>query len=190
MCSQINNEFLSYLPILISWHHITLLSIVNPFDLSKLRFLVSKMINLRTLDLTYDFYYTTKYDSKKLNIVDLLNDTSLCKMLMSNGLQKLHLDACWKHPDTTEIASLIIKQLPHLKIIELNCYNVQVPETLHILMSGLPELNFIVFDSYCGGVNELHSELRDLQKSNMRTYRMEHCDPLPGYALGALYVWL
>jgi hypothetical protein len=109
---------------------------------------------------------------------------------MSNGLQKLYLYTELEHPGTTEIASLIVKQLPHLKIIELNCHNRQVPETLHILMSDLLELNFVIFHGYLSNVNELHSKLRDLQKSNMRAYRMEYCEPLPGYGDGALYVWL
>ena len=191
MRSQINNEFVSYLPILISWNHITFLTVKNPFDLSQLRSLVSKMINLRTLKLYYDSYRISEYNSKKkVNIIDLLNDTSLCKMLMSNGLQKVLVDTDLEHPDTTEIASLIIKQLPHLKIIEFNCHNAKIAETIHILMGGLPELNFISFDSYFGDVNKLHSKLCDLQKYNMRTYRLEHGDPLPGYGVGAIYVWL
>jgi hypothetical protein len=92
--------------------------------------------------------------------------------------------------DMTDIASLIVKQLPHLKIIELNCHNRQVPETIHILMNGLPKLNFIIFHGGLRSVNELHSELRDLQKCNMRAYQMEYCNPLPYYEVGALYVWL
>jgi hypothetical protein len=110
---------------------------------------------------------------------------------MSNGLQKLCINADSIHPDTTEIASVIVKQLPHLKIIELNCHNQQVPETLHILINGLLKLNFIMIDSHFGGINKLHSELRDLQKYNiMRVYRIEYCDLLLINGLGALCVWL
>jgi len=108
---------------------------------------------------------------------------------MSNGIQKLSLYTDWKHPDTIEIASLIVKQLPHLEIIELNCFNSEVPETLHILMNGLPKLNFIIFHGDLRSTNELHSKLRDLQKHNIRAYRMEYCNPLP-YGPAVLYVWL
>jgi hypothetical protein len=187
--SQINNEFLSYLPYIISWHQITSLRIENPFDLFQLRFLVSKMINLRTLELDYDFYRDSEDNLKNLNIIDLLNDTSLCNMLMTNGLQKLSLVTDWKHPDTIEIASLIVKQLSHLEIIELTCFNREVPETLHILMNGLPKLNFIIFRSGLRNKNELHSKLGDLQKHNIRAYRMEYCNALP-YGAAVLYVWL
>ncbi len=188
--SQIINEFLSYLPNIISWHQITLLRIENPFDLFQLRFLVSKMINLRTLELDYDFYRDSEDNLKNLNIIDLLNDTSLCNMLMSNGLQKLSLVTDSEHPDTIDIAYLIVKQLPHLEIIELNCCNSEVPETLHILMNGLTKLNFIIFQGALRSTNDLHSKLRDLQKYNIRAYRMEYCNVIPYHGTAVLYVWL
>lgn len=190
MGSQINNEFLFSLPNIISWHQITSLRIVSPSDLIQLRFIVSKMINLRTLELDYDFYRNSEHVSKKLNIIDLLDDTSLCNMLTSNGLQKLSLDTPSENTDTIDIAPLIVKQLPHLEIIKLNCYNRQVPETLHILMNGLPKLNFVIFHGELADVNELHSKLRDLQKYNMRAYRIDYCNPFPHYGIAVLYVWL
>jgi hypothetical protein len=108
---------------------------------------------------------------------------------MSNGLQKLSLVTDSEHPETIDIACLIVKQLPHLEIIELNCFNKEVPETLHILMNGLPKLNFIIFHGFLRSTNELHSKLRDLQKHNIRAYRMEYCNLSP-YDGAVLYVWL
>jgi hypothetical protein len=46
----------------------------------------------------------------------------------------------------------------------------------------------ITQDGGLRSVNELHSKLRDLQKYNMRAYRMEYFDPLPYYGAEALYV--
>jgi hypothetical protein len=54
---------------------------------------------------------------------------------MSNGLQKLHLYTDWEYPYMIGIASLIVKRLPPLQIMELNFHSSQVPETLHILMN-------------------------------------------------------
>jgi len=53
------------------------------------------MIHLRTVQLNYHL----DYDSNKHKLIDLLNDTSLCNILMSNGLQKLHLYTDWEYPD-------------------------------------------------------------------------------------------
>jgi hypothetical protein len=182
-CSEIKDEFLSYLPT-ISLHQITSLKIDDPLDLCQLRLLLSKMINLRTLQLNYYFNYNLDDDSNKQYLIDLLNDTSLCTIHMSNGLQKLHLYTDWKYPDMIGIAFLIVKGLPHLQIIELNCHNNQVPETLHILMNGLSKLTFLIFH----GRNEQLSKMRDLQKYSTRAYRMEFYNELAGDKM--LYVWL
>lgn len=190
MASEINNEFLSYLPITISWHHITSLNIHNPFDLSQLRFLVSNMTHLRTLELNHDDNRISEFDSKDINIIDLLNDTSLCNTLMSHGLQRLNLDTNGNHPGTTDIASLIVKQLPHLKIIEFNCHNEQALQTLHILMNDLLQLSFIIFHCPLTSIGGLHSNLSDLQTYNGRAYRMEYTNAFPWVEAGTLYVWL
>ncbi len=76
------------------------------------------------------------------------------------------------------IAFLIVKGLPHLQIIELNCHNSQVPETLYILMNGLPKLTFLIFHGSWRGRNQQHSKMRDLQKYSAGTYQMEYYDEL------------
>jgi hypothetical protein len=191
--SEMNNKYLSYLPTIISWHKITSLRIADPLDLCQLRLLVSKMINLRTLELYYHFNRNSDVDSNQQNLVDLLCDTSLCNMLMSNGLQKLELYTDWEYPDMIGIASLIVKQLPHLKIIELNCHNSrnsQVPEALHILINGLPKLNFLIFHGGLTGGNQQHSKMHDLWKNSTRAYRMEYYNPLITIDESVLYLWL
>jgi hypothetical protein len=186
--SQIKDEFLSYLPTISSLDQITLLKIDDPLDLCQLRLLLSKMINLRTLQLNYHFDYDFDDDSNKQYLIDLLNDTSLCNILTSNGLQKLHLYTSWKYPDMINIAFLIVKGLPDLQIIELNCRNSQLPETLHILMNGLPKLAFLIFHGSRRDRNQQHPKMRDLQKYSTRAYRMEYYDELSGERM--LYVWL
>ena len=192
--SEMNDKYLFYLPTLILWHKITSLTIHDPSDLYQLRLLVSKMINLRTLELCYHFNYSSDANSNKQNLIDLLNDTSLCNILMSNGLQKLNLDTNGKYPDMIEnIASLIVKQLPHLQIIELRLHdsqNIQVPEGLHILINGLPKLNFLIFHGSLRGGNEQHSKMRDLWKNSTRAYRMECYNPLIIIGASILYLWL
>ncbi|CAF4449017.1 unnamed protein product [Rotaria sp. Silwood2] len=187
--SQINDEFLSYLPTVVSWHQITSLTIGDPSDLCQLGLLLSKMIHLRSLELHYHFDYDFDDDSNKQNLIHLFNDTSLCNILMSNGLQKLHLYTNWDYPDIISIAYLIVKQLPQMEIIELNCHNSsQVPETLHILMNGLPKLNFIIFHGFLTGENQQESKMRDLQKHCRRAYRMEYRGSLTDVTI--LNIWL
>jgi hypothetical protein len=191
--SEMNDKYLSYLPTIISCHQITTLAIDDPLDLCQLRLLVSKMINLRTLELYYHFNHKSDADSNKQNLIDFLNDTSLCNMLMSNGLQKLNLYTNWEYPDMIGIASLIVKQLPHLQIIELNCgnsRNSQVLQALHILINGLPKLNFLIFHGGLRGGNQQHSKMRDLWKNSTRAYRMECYNPLITIDEPVLYFWL
>lgn len=190
IASEISNEVLSYLSNTISWHHITLLTLWNPFDLSQLRFLVSNMIHLRTLQLHYDDSRISEHNSENIDIIGLLNDTSLCTTLMSNGLQRLNLHINSDHSDTTDFASLIVKQLSHLKILEFNCFNSQILQTLHILMNSLLQLSFVIFHCPLTNIDELHAGLSDLQTCHGRACRMEYTNELHWDAGGTLYVWL
>lgn len=186
IASEINNEVLSYLSNTISWHHITLLTIWNPFDLSQLRFIVSNMIHLRTLEFHYNDSRISEHNSENTDIISLLNDTSLCNTLMSNGLQRLNLHINSNHSDATDFTSLIVTQLPHLKIIELNCFNSQLHQTLHTLMNGLLQLSFVIFHCPLTTIDELYSDLPD----NGRPCRMEYTNEFHWDAGGTLYVWL
>ncbi|CAF4641879.1 unnamed protein product, partial [Rotaria socialis] len=187
--SQANLEFLSYLLTIVSCRQITSLTIYNSFDLYQLRLLLSKMIHLRTLELFYQFDYDLDDERNAQNVIKLFNNTSLCNILMSNGLKKLHFYTNWECPDTIGIVSLIVKQLPHLEIMELNCHNgSQVPEILHILINGLPKLNFIIFHGVLTGENEQESKMRDLPNHCKRAYRME--DLREHINAPILHVWL
>ncbi|CAF3595229.1 unnamed protein product [Rotaria sordida] len=128
-------------------------------------------------------------ERNKQNVIKLFNDTSLCNILMSNGLKKLHFYTDWQYSDMIGIVSLIVKQLPHLEIIELNCHDgSQVPETLHILINGLPKLNFIIFHTLLTGENEQESKMRDLPNRCKRAYRLENLRELAHATI--LHVWL
>ncbi|CAF0752192.1 unnamed protein product [Rotaria sordida] len=187
--SQTNDECLSYLLTIVSCQQITSLTIDDPFDLCQLRLLLSKTIHLRTLELLYYFDYDLDDERNKQNVIKLFNDTSLCNILMSNGLKKLHFYTDWQYPDIIGIVSLIVKQLPHLEIIELNCHDgSQVPETLHILINGLPKLNFIIFHTLLTGENEQKSKMRDLPNRCKRAYRLENLRELAHATI--LHVWL
>ncbi len=186
--SQIRDEFFFYLPTICSLHQITSLETDDAFDLCKFRLLLSKMINLRTLQLNYHFDYNLDNDSNKQYLMDVFNDNSLCTILMSNGLQKLHLYTNDKYPDMIGIVSLIVKGLPHLQIIELSCHNSQVPETFDILMNGLPKLSFISFHGSYENINQWYPKMRDLQEYSTRIYRMEYYNESAGDRM--LYVWL
>ena len=190
---EMDDKYLSYLSTIISWYKITSLSIHDPLDLCQLRLLVLKMINLRTLELSYHFDRNSNDDSYQQNLIDLFNDTSLCNMLMSNGLQKLHLYSRQVYPDMIGIASLLVKQLPHLQIIELSCHNHcdrQILEALHILINGLSKMNFIILHSGLTGKNQRHSIMHDPWKNSMRTYRIEYYIPSITIDETIVYFWL
>jgi hypothetical protein len=190
--SEMNVKHLSYLSMIMSWHQVTLLDITNQLDLCQLRLLASKMINLRILTVLYQ-HHSNPDDLNQQNLIDFLSDTSLCNMLMTNGLQRLNLYANHSFSDMIGIASLIVQQLPHLKIIELNCHNsrsIQIPETLHILINGLPKLNFIIFHGGLTGGDQQYSKMRDLSKNSTRTYQMKTYNPEIVFNLPMLYLWL
>jgi len=112
---------------------------------------------------------------------------------MSNGLEKLYIYTNWEYPNMIDIASLIVKQLPELRIIKFSCQNdsnSQVPEALHILINGLSKLNFLIFHGGLRGGNEQHSKMHDLKKNSMRDYRMECYIPLITIDEPVLYLWL
>ncbi|CAF4472379.1 unnamed protein product [Rotaria sp. Silwood2] len=72
----------------------------------------------------------------------------------------------------------------------MNGVNNQVPEALHILINGLPKLNFLIFRGGLTGGNQQHSKMRDLWKNSTRAYRMECYNPLINIDESILYLWL
>ncbi|CAF3946870.1 unnamed protein product [Rotaria sp. Silwood2] len=161
-CSdEINDEFLHFSPPLVHWNQVTSLDISQPFNSNHLHLLFSKLINLRTFEL----HYTSKYDDNNLNeniFIDLLNDTSLCNMLMSNGLRQLNLFTIWKQSNLLDIAYLIVDRLLDLKIIKLNGYDDKLIEVSHIFINGLSKLSFLTITG-CYKHGKLYDiRLRDL----------------------------
>ena len=184
-----NDDVFSHLTKTNSWHQITSLFIDDPLDLYQLRLVLSQMINLRTLQLCYTFDYDSDNDLNNQKIINLLSDTSLCRMLMSNGLQKLIFYADCEDQNMINIASLIVKQLPHLQIIELMAdTHDQLPEILYILISGLSKLNFIIIHGGYKSLGVLHPEIHDLRKKITRPYRIDYHDSVIEASM--LYVWL
>ncbi len=109
---QMNEEFLSFSLPIVPWHQITTLSIGEPFNRNHLHLLFSQATNLRTLELHYRAVYDCRYYLKEETLIDLHNDSSLCNMLISNGLRQLNLFIVWQQPNllestkTTNISSL------------------------------------------------------------------------------------
>ncbi|CAF4488866.1 unnamed protein product, partial [Rotaria sp. Silwood2] len=84
---QMNDEFICLSPYIVAWHKITSLSIGQPFNSTHLHFLFSQTTNLRNLKLKYRTRYATEFDFEDENLIDLLNDVSLCNIVMSHGLR-------------------------------------------------------------------------------------------------------
>ena len=120
---QINDEFLSLSPSIVAWHQITSLNIAQPFNSTHLYFLFLHTTNLRTLELHYRSEYDSKRYLKEETLIDLLDDTSLCDVLLSNGLRQLNLFPSSKQPNLLNIVHLIVERLPHLQSIELQNIN-------------------------------------------------------------------
>jgi len=184
---QINEEFLSLSPSIVAWHQITSITIAQPFNSIHLYFLFSQTTNLRTLELRYRSEYDTTLNLKEETLIDLLDDTSLCNMLMSNGLRQLNIFLTLKQPNLINTAYLIVERLPHLQIIELKNIDWQATEVSHILINGLEKLNFLGIRGKweCGQLYE--KQLRDLQNLTTRSFRTEVPDTIAG---DQLCIWL
>ncbi|CAF3906964.1 unnamed protein product, partial [Rotaria sp. Silwood1] len=110
---QINDEFLYLSPPIVSWHQVISLIIAQLFNSIHL-LLFSQLTNLRILELHDRSEYASKINLKEETLIDLLNDASLCNMLMSNGLRQLNLITFWNQPNLINNAYLIVERLPHL----------------------------------------------------------------------------
>jgi hypothetical protein len=184
---QLNEEFLSFSPPIVPWHQITSLKILQPFNSTYFHFLFSRMTNLRTLDLIYKSYFGDEIDLEEENLIDLLNDTSLCNMLMSNGLRQLNLFTDDLQANLINIAYSIVERLIHLEVIELHGSGCQLVEMAHILINGLSKLTFLTLDGSRDHGKIYEKKLRDLQNSNTRSFQTEIPDT--DYR-ELLFIWL
>jgi hypothetical protein len=170
---RMNDEFLSFLPPIVPWHQVTSLSIGELFNRNHLHLLFSQATNLRTLELHYRLEFDSKIGLKEETLIDLLSDSSLCNMLMSNGLRQLNVFTVWQQSNLLNIAYSIVERLPHLQVIELHGTICETIEVAHILINGLSKLSFLTLNGFfkCGKLYD--KRLRDLQNSNTRSFRTE-----------------
>ncbi|CAF4474938.1 unnamed protein product, partial [Rotaria sp. Silwood2] len=184
---QINDEFLYLSPSIVPWHQVISLIIAQPFNSIHLHFLFSQLTNLRILELHYRSEYASQINLKEEILIDLLNDASLCNMLMSNGLRQLNLITFWNQPNLINIAYLIVERLPHLQAILLDSNSNQFIKISHILINGLSKLNFLTIIG-CIKYGKLYEKkLRDLQNSIIRSFRTEVPNTTDE---DTLFVWL
>ncbi|CAF2456258.1 unnamed protein product [Rotaria sp. Silwood2] len=184
---RMNEEFLSFSPPIVRWHQVTSLSITEPFNRNHLHLLFSQATNLRTLELHYRAEYDPKAYLKQETLIDLLNDSSLCNMLMSNGLRQLNVFTVWQQLNLLNTAYLIVEQLPNLQIIELHGSAREFVEVSHILINGLLKLSFLMINGILGRAKLYDKKLRDLQNSNTRSFRTEVLNTRDD---DILFIWL
>jgi hypothetical protein len=184
-----NDKFLSFSPPIVPWHQITSFSIIQPFNSTHLHRVISQMINIRKLELHYQDEDDIEIDWKGETLVNVVNDASLCNMLMSNGLRQLNLFTIDDNGKSNwiNIAYLIVERLCHLQIIELNGIEDQLIQMAHILINGLFKLNFLTFIGSLqqGKLNE--KKLCDLQNSNTRSFRTEVPNTMD---YDTVFIWL
>ena len=185
---QMNETFLSFSLPIVPWHQITILSIGEPFNRNHLHLLFSQATNLRTLELHYRAVYDCRYHLKEETLIDLHNDSSLCNMLMSNGLRQLNLFVVWQQPNLLEIAYSIIARLPHLQVIEIHGHVYDVIEMSHILINGLEKLSFLTLNGILRCNKSYEKKLHDKQRIlNTRSFRTEVPKTIDD---DILFVWL
>jgi hypothetical protein len=184
-----NDEFLSFSPPIVPWHQITSFSIIQPLNSTHLHRVISQMKNIRKLELHYKDKDDVEIDWKRETLVNVVNDASLCNMLMSNGLRQLNLFTTDDNEKSNwiNIASLIVERLYHLQIIELNGMKDQLIQMAHILINGLSKLNFLTFIGSLQEGKIYEKKLHDLQNSNTRSFRTEV--PNTKY-YDTVFVWL
>ena len=110
--AEMNDKFLSSSPPIVPWHQITSVHIPQPFDSTLLHRLISQLTNIRKLQLEYRNGDDFEHRLKENTLVSIINDVSLCDMLMANGLRQLSLSTqeafyilCW-----VEVANLIVER--------------------------------------------------------------------------------
>ncbi len=184
---RMNDEFLSFSPPIVPWHQVTSLSITEPFNRNHLHLLFSQATNLRTLELHFRAEYDCKAHLKEETLIDLLSDSSLCNMLMSNGLRQLNIFTVCQQLNLLNTAYLIVERLPHLQVFELHGTVREIIEVSHILINGLPKLSFFTLNGVLKYGKLYDKRLRDLQNSNTRSFRTEVPNTIDK---DILFVWL
>ena len=184
---QTNGEFLSVSPNIICWDRITSIYILQPFNSTSLHVLFSQAINLRSLSIEYIADWARRDCLSDKTLIDLINDQSLCNILMSNGLRQLNLITSWGQRNLINLAHLIVERLPHLQAIELHSGNVELIEMASIFINGLSKLSFVAL-SGCVEIYKIYQKEITLWNSNTRSFRMEMSTA--GIKQDTLLIWL
>ena len=171
---QMIDRYLSFASNIIWWDRITSISIYQPLNSRYIGVVLSQMINLRILTLIYIFDYGILYRFKDKNLIDLIDDRSLCKILTSNGLRQLNLSTQSSQSNLTNLGYRIIERLPYLEVIELHgrLQQVELIKMVSMLINGLSKLSFVALS----GSDEIHSIYKNditLFNLNTRSFRME-----------------
>jgi hypothetical protein len=147
------------------------------------------MTNIRTLELHYQDEDDLEIDWKRETLVNVVNDASLCNVLMSNDLRQLNLFTIDDNGKSNwiNIAYLIVERLYHLQIIELDGIKDQLMQMAHILINGLLKLNFLTFIGSLQEGKIYEKKLRDLQNSNTHSFQTEVPNTMD---YGTVFVWL
>ncbi len=126
------------------------------------------MKNIRTLELHYQDEDDLEIDWKRETLVNVVNDASLCNVLMSNDLRQLNLFTIDDNG-------------------ELNGIKDQLIQMAHILINGLLKLNFLTFIGSLQEGKIYEKKLRDLQNSNTHSFQTEVPNTMD---YGTVFVWL
>jgi hypothetical protein len=144
--------------------------------------------NLHILELHYRAIWDFKIHWEEETLIDPLNDSFLCNMLMSNGLRQLNLFIVWQQSNLLDIAYSIIARLPHLEIMEIHGHVDEVVEMSHILINGLDKLSFLTLNGISTCARIYDKKLRDKQRLlNTRFFRTDVPKTID---VGMLLIWL
>ena len=184
---QINSEFLSLSPNLICWDRITSLYILQPFNSTYLRLLVSQAINIRILSMEYIAEWTRRERLKDDTLIDLINDESLCNILMSNGLRQLNLITGSRQTNLIDLAHLIVDRFPHLEAFDLHCGEAEFTDMASILINGLSKLSLVALSGQLD-IYSIYFKTITLFDPNTRSSRMKMS--AAGIFIPKLFIWL
>ena len=173
--NEINGECLCSPLSIIPWHQITSIDLPQLLNPTLLRRLISQLTNIRKMEIEYA--YRDDYDPqlKEETLINILNDGSLCAMLMTNGLRELHLSVTKVAftSDHIKLANLIVERLFRLEIMKLVGFSDQLLEMTPILINGLPKLSFFQFGGNLQESQIDERKLHDLHNSINRFFRTE-----------------
>ena len=173
--NEINDALICSSLSIIPWHQITSIHIPQLFNRILLSRLISQLTQIRKLHVEYLDRTYSDPQFKEETLLSILNDASLCAMLMANGLGQLDLSVhkATFTSNSIEIANLIVQRLSRLEIITLDGFSDQLLQMTPILINGLPKLTFFTFVGNLEENRMNEKKLYHLQNSITRSFRTE-----------------